>query len=131
MTALAIDLWNKRCGIAVEIDGFSIAKEIVVRTNIISAIKKYCKEYSCNTIVVWLPYDLYNKNLVQLEKSKKFIKKLEDIFPKKEIVWFDERFTSFEAENILKEYGVKHTRGKKDDISAQIILENYILRQKV
>ncbi len=126
MTALAIDLWDKRCGIAVEIDWFSLAKDIVARTSIISEIKKYSKQYKCETLVVGLPYDLYWKNLKQLEKTKKFISKLEEIFPDKKIIWFDERFTSFEADNVLKEFGVKDTHWLKDDISAQIILENYI-----
>ncbi len=130
MTALAIDLWDKRCGIAVEIDGFSLAKDIVARTSIIWNIKKYCLDYNCSTIIVGLPYDLYWKNLKQLEKTKKFISKLEEIFPDKKIVWFDERFTSFEANNVLTEFGIKNTRGQKDDISAQIILENYLEREK-
>jgi len=130
MTALAIDLWDKRCGIAVEIDWFSMSKDIVARTSIISAIKTYSEKYNCDTLVVGLPYDLYWKNLKQLEKTKKFISKLEEIFPGKKIVWFDERFTSFEADNILKEFWIKDTRGQKDDISAQIILENYIEKEK-
>ena len=129
MTALAIDLWDKRCGIAVEIDWFSMSKDIVARTSIISAIKTYSDQYSCDTLVVGLPYDLYWKNLKQLEKTKKFISKLEEIFPDKKIVWFDERFTSFEADTILKEYWIKDTRGQKDDISAQIILDNYISKE--
>ena len=129
MTALAIDLWDKRCGIAVEIDWFSMSKDIVARTSIISAIKTYSDKYSCDTLVVGLPYDLYWKNLKQLEKTKKFISKLEEIFPGKKIVWFDERFTSFEADTILKEYWIKDTRGQKDDISAQIILDNYISKE--
>ena len=130
MTALAIDLWDKRCGIAVEIDWFSMSKDIVARTSIISAIKTYSEKYNCDTLVVGLPYDLYWKNLKQLEKTKKFISKLEEIFPGKKIVWFDERFTSFEADHILKEFWIKDTRGQKDDISAQIILENYIEKEK-
>ncbi len=130
MSTLAIDLWDKRCGIAIEIDGFSLAKDIVTRTSVVTKIKKYCLEYDCNTIVVGLPYDLYWKNLVQLDKTKKFISKLETIFPNKVIVWFDERFTTFAAENVLKEFGIKNTQWKKDDISAQIILENYLLRKK-
>ena len=130
MAALAIDLWDKRCGIAVEIDWFSLAKDIVARTSIVSAIKKYSERYKCETLVVGLPYDLYGKNLKQLEKTKKFISKLKNIFPAKKVVWFDERFTSFEADSVLKEFWIKDTRGQKDDISAQIILENYMEREK-
>jgi RNase H-fold protein (predicted Holliday junction resolvase) len=73
---------------------------------------------------------LYGKNLIQLDKTKKFIERLKDIFVNMEVVWIDERFTSFEAESILKEVWIYSTRGKKDDISAQIILDSYLWRKK-
>jgi RNase H-fold protein (predicted Holliday junction resolvase) len=43
------------------------------------------KDYSVETIVVGLPYDLYGKNLRQLDKTKAFIEKLKTIFPDKRI----------------------------------------------
>lgn len=130
MSVLAIDLWDKRCWMAIEVEWFSLAKEIVSRTSIISVIKNYDKEYCCHTIVVGLPYDLYGKNMRQLNKTQKFIKKLEIIFPQKKIIGFDERFTSFEADNILQEFWIKNTKWLKDAISAQIILENYLGREE-
>jgi len=131
MTAVWIDYWDKRCWVAVEVAGFSIAKEICSRIKIMSVIRKYCREYDCDTIVIWLPYDLFWKNLVQLDKTKKFIKNVEELFPDKKVVWVDERFTSFEADSVLKEMWIYNTRNKKDDISAQIILETYINQKKV
>jgi len=126
MAAIWIDYWDKRCWIAVEIEWITFPKEIVSRVKIISSIKKYCKDYSCDTIIVWLPYDLYWKNLIQLNKTKKFINNLKEIFSDKKIIWIDERFTSFEADSILKEFWIKNTRWQKDDISAQIILDSYL-----
>jgi RNase H-fold protein (predicted Holliday junction resolvase) len=35
---------------------------------------------------VGLPYDLYGKNLIQLDKTKKFIERLKDIFVNMEVV---------------------------------------------
>ena len=78
MTAVWIDYWDKRCWVAVEVAGFSMAKEICPRVKIMSVIRKYCREYNCDTIVIWLPYDLFWKNLVQLDKTKKFIKMLKN-----------------------------------------------------
>jgi len=129
MTALWIDYWDKRCWVAVEVEWFTFPKAIVPRVKIITSIKKYCEEYSCDTIVVWLPYDLYWKNLVQLHKTEKFINNLKEIFKNKNIVWIDERFTSFEAESILTEFWIRNTRWQKDDISAQIILDSYLWRK--
>ena len=131
MTAIWIDYWDKRCWVAVEVAGFSMAKEICPRVKIMWVIRKYCREYNCNTIVVWLPYDLFWNNLKQLDKTKKFIKNVEELFPKIKVVWVDERFTSFEADSVLKEMWVYNTRDKKDDISAQIILETYLHNKKV
>jgi RNase H-fold protein (predicted Holliday junction resolvase) len=48
-------------------------------------LKKLIKEYDITTIVVGLPYDLYGKNLKQLEKTNLFIQKLKNIFPNQKI----------------------------------------------
>lgn len=123
---LWIDLWDKRCGIAVYIEWIVVPKWIVARHKIITELKKYIKDYNIKNIVVWLPYDLYNKNLRQLDKTKSFIEKLKNIFPDLIISWVDERFTSFEADNVLSSMWVKNTVWKKDDISAVLILESYL-----
>jgi len=123
---LAIDLWDKRCWIAITIEGIVIPKEIVARTALVNSLKKYIVDYKIKVIVVWLPYDLYNQDLKQLDKTKKFIEKLKLIFPEIKIDSIDERFTSFEADNILKTMWVKDREGQKDAISASLILESYL-----
>jgi RNase H-fold protein (predicted Holliday junction resolvase) len=45
---------------------------------------------------------LYNNRTKQLEKTKKFKEKIEKIFPMIEVESIDERYTSFEASNILE-----------------------------
>ena len=123
---LGIDLWDKRCGLAVYVQWIVVPKGIIARTKIISEIKKLVWEYNVEEIVVWLPYDLYGKNLRQLDKTKVFIEKLKEIFPDIKIVWEDERFTSIEADHILNQSWIKNTAWKKDDISAALILESYL-----
>lgn len=123
---LWIDLWDKRCWIAIYIEWIVVPKWIIPRHKIIIELKKYIKDYNIKNIVVWLPYDLYNKNLRQLDKTKAFIEKIKTIFPDLLIKWVDERFTSFEADNILSSMWVKNTTWKKDDISAVLILESYL-----
>ena len=123
---LAIDLWDKRCWLAIDLQGIVIPKEIVARTALIDVVKKYIKEYNIKVIVVWLPYDLYNRKMRQLDKTKSFIEKLKNIFPEIKVEWMDERFTSFEADNILWEMWVKQRKWNKDDISACLILESYL-----
>lgn len=128
---LGIDLWDKRCGIAIYVEKVVIPKEIIPRVKIIDSLKKYIKEYKIQTIVVWLPFDLYEKDKKQLEKTQKFIEKLKNIFPEINIEWVDERFSSFEAESILSFMWEKDFFWKKDAISAGIILETFLQKNKI
>lgn len=128
---LWIDLWDKRCGLAVYISGIVVPKTIVARTKLIQEIKKYILEYNIEVIVVGLPYDLYGRNLRQLDKTEAFMEKLEDIFPDIQIDGQDERFTSFEADTILFDMWVKNTEGQKDAISASLILESYLKQKNI
>lgn len=123
---LWIDLWDKRCWIATCIEGIVFPKWIILRPKLITELRKLIKEYKVEIIVVWLPYDLYWKNLRQLEKTNIFIQKLKEIFPNLKIDWVDERFTSFEADIILDSMWVKDKNWNKDDISAALILETYL-----
>ena len=123
---LWIDLWNKRCWIAVEIEWIVVPKDIILRSKLVQYLKKILKEYCIKIIIVWLPYDLYWEDLKQLKKTQKFIEKLKNIFPNLKIEWEDERFTSFEASNVLDKIWIKDKKWQKDDISAALILENYI-----
>ncbi len=127
---LWIDLWDKRCWVAVYVEWLVFPKWIILRPKLVTELRKMINNYSINTIVVWLPYDLYWKNLRQLDKTKIFIWKLREIFPKIEIVWVDERFTSFEADNVLDTMGIKEKIWNKDDISAALILETYLKQIK-
>ncbi len=130
MTILAIDYWDKRCGLAIEIQWLAIPKEIVKTQNIKSYIDKYINDYNIWIIVVWLAYDLYWKDFKQLEKTKQFIRELKNKYKNVKIEWVDERFTTFEAERILDEFWVKDQKWKKDAISASLILETYINKIK-
>ena len=123
---LWLDLWDKRCWISILIEGVIIPKWIVKRHNLVNELKKIITHYWIKTIVVWLPYDLYWKDLKQLNKTKIFIDKLKTIFNNINIEWIDERYSSFEADYILDEMWIKNKKWKKDDISASIILETFL-----
>lgn len=125
MSIIAIDLWEKKVWIAIEINNIAFPKKIVSRIEIIRELKKFFSENeNYDTIIVWLPYDLYWKNTRQIDKTKKFIEKLKVIFATKKIIWVDERFTTFEAQYINK--SIKNSKKEVDDISASLILESYL-----
>ena len=127
---LWIDLWDKRCWVALELEWIVIPKWIILRPKLITELRKLIKDYNIKTIVVWLPYDLYWKRLRQLEKTQSFISKLKEIFPNIIVEWIDERFTSFEADYVLDSMWVKWKEWQKDDISAALILESYLKQNK-
>ena len=137
--AIAIDYWDKRCWIALEVEMIAVPKDIVLRVDIIKSLEKYFLEYGdINKIIVWLPFDLFWKDDIQLNKTKEFIRELENKYwikskkeKKLEIIWVDERFTSFEADNTLKQFWKKNNIGQKDAISAGLILETYLANKKL
>ncbi len=125
MSVIAIDLWEKKVGIAIEINNIAFPKKIVSRIELVRELKKiFSENESYDTIIVWLPYDLYWIDNKQLNKTTKFIEKLKLIFPLKKVIWIDERFTTFEAQNINKSF--KNNKKEVDDISASLILESYL-----
>ena len=120
MNHLGLDLGDKRVWIAYMIEWVSFPHSVVPRTTIIQTLKKLVKEKQVDSIIVGLPYDLYKKDLRQLEKTEKFIQKLKKTFLDKKIIGHDERFSSFEAES----YAINWE--KRDDIAAAIILDSYL-----
>jgi putative Holliday junction resolvase len=125
MSIIAIDLWEKKVGIAIEINNIAFPKKIVSRIELVRELKNiFSEKESYDTIIVWLPYDLYWIDNKQLNKTTKFIEKLKLIFPLKKVIWIDERFTTFEAQNINKSF--KNNKKEVDDISASLILESYL-----
>lgn len=125
MSIIAIDLWEKKVWIAIEINNIAFPKKIVSRIELVRELKKiFLENDNYDTIIVWLPYDLYWNNTRQIDKTIKFIEKLKIIFASKKIIWVDERFTTFEAKNINKSLG--GSKKEVDDISASLILESYL-----
>lgn len=126
MNYLGIDLWDKRCWLAYSSEWFIFTLPWVARVEIVSAIKKIIKDKNIQSIVLWMPFDLYGKNLKQMEKTKHFSQKLKEIFPEMDIIEIDERFTTFQSLSILKESGNKDIANQKDSMSAYLILETFL-----
>ena len=127
---IGIDLWDKRVWIALLVQGIPIPHDVVARVALIRYLKKLVRERMPEKMIVGLPYDLYGIDTKQLDKTKKFIEKLHDIFPELEIIWQDERYTTFEADAALEKNWKKTKNTYKDDISAALILESYLQKSK-
>lgn len=123
MQYIALDLWNKRVWIAHTKEGIVLPLAIIPRLEIIWYLKKYFQDFPESTIVVGLPYDLYGRDTKQLDKTQKFIEKLQQIFPKQDIIGHDERFSS-----IASEFDAPGAH--RDDIAAMYILQSYLESKK-
>ena len=130
---LALDVGDKRIGVAVSDPFFLFATglKVIIRENdnkALEEIKEICQTYKIKKIVVGLPYNMDGTIGAQAKKSVKFTEKLENDF---EIIYRDERLTSFEAEEMLKKENKKYTKNKGlvDIKAACIILQSYIGEQ--
>ena len=130
---LGLDVGTKRIGVAIG-DNMGIVisgKEAISRKPehlTIKRIEEICKEYGIKKIVVGLPYHANGDFGEQAQDCQNFAELLKD---KYEIFFEDERCSSFEAEENLKNRGVNFRNNKEliDIESACIILKQFINRK--
>lgn len=129
---LAIDYGTKRTGIAVT-DVLRIVPGTLttVATNDLSKfLDEYFKKEPVDIIVVGLPKNMNGEDSASMKFIRPFIRQLSATYPDKEIVMYDERFTSVLAHQAILQSGIgKMARRNKalvDEISATIILQSYM-----
>ena len=127
---LGLDIGTKRIGVAITdpMCIFSRELKLVLRKSDKQAqeeIRKLALENEVETIVAGLPYNVDGTIGFQAQNCIDFMKPLEKDF---KIVYCDERYTSSEAEELLRKEGKKYTKDKGlvDLKSACLILEDYL-----
>lgn len=85
------------------------------------------KDKSVDMVVFGLPLNADGTESEMSNIVREFAQKLGKV-TNVQIAFQDERYTSFEAEEYLKEAGIKWEKRKEllDKVSAQIILQNYL-----
>ncbi len=85
------------------------------------------KEKTVNLVVFGLPLNADGTESEMTKVVREFAEKLR-VSTGVEVAFQDERYTSFEAEELLKEAKIKWEKRKEllDKVSAQIILQNYL-----
>ena len=129
---LAIDYGQKRVGLAVTDPMQMIANAL--DTIPVHEIFIYLENYlSCELVdkfVVGLPKQMNGEDSESKKYIDEFVTGLKRKFPDKEIILFDERFTSVMAQRTILESGIgKKARQNKalvDKIAAVIILQGYM-----
>ena len=85
------------------------------------------KEVDC--VVVGLPRHMNGSLGPAAEKAQQFVEKLRSLISCEVVTW-DERLSTVAAERALRDAGKKtrETRGIRDQVAAQIILQSYLDR---
>ena len=131
---LGLDLGSRTCGIAVSDPMGMIARTVeTFRFNdddyeaACNRVVELCKELKVDEIVLGLPKNMSGEEGSRAEITRQFGERLKEI-TSAEIVFFDERLTTVYAENTLNAMNVngKNKTGKKDALSAVLILQGYM-----
>lgn len=138
MRYLGIDLGSKTVGLAMSDTTLTIAstyKTIFFKdedyNSTINEIKDIIKEYNITKIILGLPKNMNNTLGERAEITLKYKELLEKStgIP---VIMFDERLTSVISNSILIEADMSRKKRKKkvDSIAAQIILQDYLNKEK-
>ena len=137
MSILGLDIGDKRTGVAISNDVSSICTPLnyIPSQDInyfLENLSILIVENKINKLIIGLPKLLSGKEGERAKYSRYISKKIKEKNKNVEIVLWDERLTSKQAEKYLIESGVEKNKMKEkiDSASAVIILESYILGQR-
>ena len=138
MRYLGIDLGSKTVGLAMSDATLTIAssyKTIFFKdedySSTISEIIEIVKDYNITKIILGLPKNMNNTLVERALITTKYKELLEEKI-NIPIILFDERLTSVISNSILIEADISRKKRKKkvDSIAAQIILQDYLNKEK-
>jgi len=134
---IGIDYGKKRVGVAVSdpLGIFASPLDTVPSAGIIDFLKSYMAKEQVVLIVVGYPLNMNNKPSEAAAYVDQFLNRLRKQFPSLPVKLEDERFTSQLAFKAMIDGGVKkmdrRVKGNVDKISAAIILQSYLDRNKL
>ena len=136
MRTLGLDVGEKRIGVALsDSEGIlATALTVIERKSDDTALKNVitlAEEHEVERIVVGLPISLDGSMGPQAKRVQSFADALNERTELPVVTW-DERFSTYDAERVLIEAGLKRDKRKKrlDSVAAAFILQGYIDREK-
>ncbi len=129
---LAIDYGAKRTGLAVTDPLGIIATPLdyLSTHDLEGFLKDYFSKEDVEKVVVGMPKKLDGTDTNATTLVQEFVNRFKKVFPAKELILHDERFTSKMALDAMIEGGTKRSdrrkKGNIDKISATIILQSYL-----
>jgi len=126
-TLLALDVGEKRIGVAIGDTGVKIAMPldtIEVDGQELERIARLVVDEKIQTIVVGYPRNQSGEATAQTAYVEAFSQQLRDMV--ESVVFQDESLTSVLAEQRLKSYGKPYSKGDIDAQAAALILQDYL-----
>lgn len=131
MTIASIDFGKRRIGLALAYDerGVVLPLEIIERKSLAKDLERLAKrlaELEVRHLIVGLPLNMDGSHGPQARSAERFAAQLEQATGLA-VTLFDERLTSFEARERMREAADgRSRRGPIDAIAAAIILESWL-----
>ncbi|MBX4204705.1 MAG: Holliday junction resolvase RuvX [Candidatus Doudnabacteria bacterium] len=130
MRILALDWGTVRIGAAISDEGGKIAfpfEKFIDGKDFISEIKTIIEDRQIEKILLGIPMSLAGQETSSTKAAKHFGEALARAF-QIPIEYFDERFSSKTAANMLSAQGLnqKQQRGEVDNLAAQTMLQTYL-----
>jgi len=131
MKILAFDAGTKRIGVAVSDETATIAVPVGYIANdgtLDDEISKLISENNPEKIVVGKPLSMSGKENTMTGFADMLHEKLKSLAGEREVVMWDERLTSVQAEKAMIKGGVRRKKRKQlvDKVAAAIILQSYL-----
>lgn len=132
MRILSIDYGKRRTGLAVTDPMQIIAGGLttVETKELLNYLKDYTAREAVETIVVGLPTQPNGQPSENQARVRSFTGELRKALPNINVEFYDERFTSVMAHQVMIDSGIGRKRRQDkalvDEISATIILQNYL-----
>ena len=132
MRVLALDVGDKRIGVAISDPGQVLARSLKViqrssPQSDFAAVSRLVEEHEVERVVVGYPRSLDGMVGEQAEKVGRYVDGLAKALDVPVVLW-DERFTTVSAERLMAEAGLRgrKKRERVDAVAAAVILQDYL-----
>ncbi len=136
MKILALDLGEKRIGLAISDETHTVARGLAVYTrrswqSDLEYLKGVVQSEGVELIVVGLPVNMNGSPGPKAEETLQFQSQLRETL-KLPVELFDERLTTVEAERVLLEADLSRRKRKaiRDQLAAVLILQGFLDRRR-
>jgi putative Holliday junction resolvase len=136
MRIMGLDVGERRIGVAISDPGGVLASplEAIEREGEDRDVKRVLElmqKHDVGCVVVGIPFSMSGTMGQQAKRADTFRRALTRV-SKVQVVGWDERLSTVEAERRLRQVGVDHSfdRGRTDAASAAIILQSYLDSQR-